>query len=421
MIKELFGHYSYELNADGYKDISELLILYGDNGSGKTTILKILFNLLSGEDEKGRKTVLANIRFKEVSVFFSDNISVHAIRKQASIGTFKLIIRSGDTHLHEYNLPVEHEGERYVIRGKHTQEYHKLLDFLKNRCSVFFLSDNRKLYSFEEDEKDHFLFYNNNNFEPIFYNQITKDKTEEQDLSQLITSVETWLSSHVLAGSQRGEEDTNDIYKEILKRIYISRKLSASDSYKNTILKKIKKLYFIVLDYSKYGLLSPFNYEEFENILNSVEGDKQSIACQVIEPYMNGLEARINALAYLYYLINSFINILNDFLSPNKMISYSIKSGFRIYYVSGEELKFNMLSSGEKQLLFLFCNVLMATEKASLFLIDEPELSLNIKWQRKLLASLLTLNKDQRIQFILASHSFEILAKHRENVIDLRG
>jgi len=65
-IEDLFGIYTYSIPMDSM-DISKLLILYGDNGAGKTTILQMIFNLLSSEKAKGYKTELANIKFKKIS------------------------------------------------------------------------------------------------------------------------------------------------------------------------------------------------------------------------------------------------------------------------------------------------------------------------------------------------------------------
>lgn len=52
-------------------------------------------------------------------------------------------------------------------------------------------------------------------------------------------------------------------------------------------------------------------------------------------------------------------------------------------------------------------------------MIDEPEISLNIKWQRRLVQSLLDIAKGANTQFIFASHSMELLAQHRERVVRL--
>ncbi|WP_146055604.1 AAA family ATPase, partial [Streptomyces malaysiensis] len=59
--------------------------------------------------------------------------------------------------------------------------------------------------------------------------------------------------------------------------------------------------------------------------------------------------------------------------------------------------------------------------RPTIFVIDEPEISLNVKWQRSLVDALLGCAKGSEIQLILASHSIELLTAHREQVVRLKG
>ena len=58
---------------------------------------------------------------------------------------------------------------------------------------------------------------------------------------------------------------------------------------------------------------------------------------------------------------------------------------------------------------------------ATIFLIDEPEISLNVKWQRVLVDTLLGLVRGTNVEFILATHSLELLASQREHVYRLES
>ena len=64
------------------------------------------------------------------------------------------------------------------------------------------------------------------------------------------------------------------------------------------------------------------------------------------------------------------------------------------------------LSSGEKHLLRILIDTVRIDESA--ILIDEPELSMHVDWQKTLVASMAQLNPNAQI--VLASHSPEVMA-----------
>jgi predicted ATP-dependent endonuclease of OLD family len=71
------------------------------------------------------------------------------------------------------------------------------------------------------------------------------------------------------------------------------------------------------------------------------------------------------------------------------------------------------LSSGEKHLLFIL--LLSIQAEVSSFLIDEPEISMHVDWQKELITSMQSLNP--RSQIIVATHSPDIMAKIDESKI----
>ncbi|WP_162885996.1 AAA family ATPase, partial [Pseudomonas syringae] len=75
------------------------------------------------------------------------------------------------------------------------------------------------------------------------------------------------------------------------------------------------------------------------------------------------------------------------------------------------------LSSGEKQLLILLAHARFGSTKRSAFIVDEPEISLHMRWQEMLVDALLRGGKSN--QFIFATHSPEIVGYHTDNVIRL--
>lgn len=75
-----------------------------------------------------------------------------------------------------------------------------------------------------------------------------------------------------------------------------------------------------------------------------------------------------------------------------------------IAFFQNEELLFpNKLSSGEKQILVILLTVLVRDNQHSVLFMDEPEASLHIEWQQRLIAMIRELNPNQQI--ILTTHS----------------
>ncbi len=100
--------------------------------------------------------------------------------------------------------------------------------------------------------------------------------------------------------------------------------------------------------------------------------------------------------------INKLLAIINGlFKETDKKIE--IDGNKFIIYSDGDVLPLVSLSSGEKQLLLILLMVFLTDEKDSVILIDEPENSLDISWQYKLINLLVDLNPNA--QFFITTHS----------------
>ena len=69
----------------------------------------------------------------------------------------------------------------------------------------------------------------------------------------------------------------------------------------------------------------------------------------------------------------------------------------------GEMLTPYMLSSGEKQMLIILLTVLVEDDQHYVLFMDEPEVSLHIEWQKRLIDLIIELNPN--VQIILTTHS----------------
>ena len=75
-----------------------------------------------------------------------------------------------------------------------------------------------------------------------------------------------------------------------------------------------------------------------------------------------------------------------------------------LYFDSyGETISCYKLSSGEKQMLIILLTVIVQAKRPFVLFMDEPEVSLHVEWQQRLLDLLIDLNPN--VQVILTTHS----------------
>ena len=100
--------------------------------------------------------------------------------------------------------------------------------------------------------------------------------------------------------------------------------------------------------------------------------------------------------------IEDFCSIINGLFQETK--KHIEIEGNKFNIVSdGQILPIDALSSGEKQILLIMLRVFLLDGKESYVLLDEPENSLDISWQYKLIDTLVKLNPNA--QFFITTHS----------------
>ena len=99
---------------------------------------------------------------------------------------------------------------------------------------------------------------------------------------------------------------------------------------------------------------------------------------------------------------NHFQDLVDDlFQATGKTIDRTSNEIF--FNHLGERLSPYLLSSGEKQRLIILLTVLVEDHQPYVLLMDEPEISLHIEWQQRLLELITDLNPNAQV--ILTTHS----------------
>ena len=124
---------------------------------------------------------------------------------------------------------------------------------------------------------------------------------------------------------------------------------------------------------------------------------------QLSEIIMRNGKVDMHDMQKIYAQNNLFIEIVNTAFKNTGKVVDTEKS--KLQFKIGDNILENnkRLSSGEKQFLIIMLTVLLQREEESILIMDEPEISMHLDWQRALLNSIKKLNPN--CQIILATHS----------------
>lgn len=151
---------------------------------------------------------------------------------------------------------------------------------------------------------------------------------------------------------------------------------------------------------------------------------QHDVVQRILSVYDNALQARLESQRSAFVRLETFQQSVNRFFS-NKELVLNPQSGARhpkrrpafIQLPGGRLRGFEILSSGERQVLSLLFAATHMTHTDGIVLIDEPELSLHIDWKRIILREMSKQAGDRQI--IACTHAPEVAADHRDQLIEL--
>ena len=104
-----------------------------------------------------------------------------------------------------------------------------------------------------------------------------------------------------------------------------------------------------------------------------------------------------------------FIKIVDRLFAETHKTLDTVEADFSFLDAEKNEISILALSSGEKQLLYILLTVFLQNHEPSILLLDEPEISMHIYWQRELISIIRELNPN--CQLIIATHSPTIISQ----------
>ncbi|HGM7839880.1 TPA: AAA family ATPase [Serratia marcescens] len=143
---------------------------------------------------------------------------------------------------------------------------------------------------------------------------------------------------------------------------------------------------------------------------------------KVLSLYVEDINNKLSIFDDMLKKIETFLGVVSPKLR-SKSFKVNRVDGFLIETTQGEPQKLEpaQLSSGEQHQIVLFYELIFKSNDKSFFLIDEPEISLHIDWQRQFLADVSKVARLGDHTFLVATHSPQIIGVRRDLAVALDG
>lgn len=363
-IKKLYGLYTYIL--DFCPEKHPYCFVTGPNAYGKTTLLRMI-SCLYRRDFAG----LSCIMFDEFCLAFDDGFQTVISQKRIysndsssdDVEPKKVVLTFSSNYKGGKEETFQWE------RGKDNEDRLNNLTAYLSSHPIYMITDSRLYDGVKND---------------------SVGRTLEENLRTFLQDLERELNASIQQGMM---EDYGTMTEEEYKQ-------------------QVSHLQPLIDSVLKYELLR-------KNPIPAYSVEKSSFCHSCIAAFSKAMSGDV--LVKIASL-DALCNIIGNYCFANKKLELSPYFGFR-FKAEDENatiLSFWQLSSGERHIMLMNCDILFDVQDDALVLIDEPELSFHLEWQGQFMTNLEELagvRKD--LQFIICTHAPEMFSYEWDTTVDL--
>ncbi|WP_415773184.1 AAA family ATPase [Pseudomonas sp. LB3P38] len=404
-VNGLYGLYNHKVLFDQPENIS---ILHGPNGVGKTAFLKCI-RYLFAKDFEG----LLDIPFESISLMLSsgDVFNIHRVLKEGEndIEARKLeiaLVRGSETYKRVY-VPRDHANMLPWSRASRISRQLSFDDAEPDAKTTIRRHAMMKIDSALDSVMVRFV-ETNRLFRPSRERSPSDKDIVILTVQECAKDLVSHIASAVRSYGARSQKLDQSFPRRFLSETTVQLGVDELKSRLAGLEKKLNGLRDInLLD---ADALYPFDLGS----LDSVEQSK----IDILSLYVRDSEKKLAGFDSIAARVTMLLESLKKKLR-NKKVLLSRERGLYVQLDSGDEIPLEALSSGEQHELVLMYELLFKVPAGALVLIDEPELSLHVSWQKAFLPELISIAAEVGFAAVIATHSPFIVGDRHDLMVAL--
>ncbi|CAN7535733.1 AAA family ATPase [Variovorax paradoxus] len=425
-----------------------LNIIYGKNGRGKTTMLHLLANAIELDFKR-----FSYLQFHKIRIENSIGDAVE-LTKESNNAIPKVSLNGALTSFSESNFQLsdaEASALRDALGGRPTYlpAFRSVLERARTDSPAYYRTTERRDAEFDEIvEREYAALRESTPRSAVNLAFENRSLQEEAAVTaQKSTLCRQWFGRFVPVIRYPSVADVEDALSDEWRVAHLEVTRREQRMFEEIFVKVFRSI---------AGIETPTHVVDNENLLASISNllhdqesqlanseskdiydsllsaarsiDSQSMALRgidnsLLDIYRQVLEKRNTERRLAFQRSRDFELSVNKFLDKKTLRigqqgvpRATRRSVVTVAAEGGHSYGLSALSSGERQILTMLYSASRTKFLSGIFLIDEPELSLHIDWQRIVLRELR--NQSINRQIIACTHSPEVGADHMEETQD---
>ena len=427
----LFGIYDHRIDLDLNDRVT---VLHGRNGVGKTTVLRMISAFLRGDI-----TYFSRIPFARFLLIFQDGSNLELIPDEPNIenDTGTIAVKRKGARKKSDKVKLRINAELLAARTDHLEPYSGIEnawidvrdgEVLTEMEVISRYGGRRNEYIHKKEIPWLSEFLSNTNSHLIEAQRLVRtpfDAASRDDIEPRYrrrTYRYPILTSSVVECSQDFRKRLDDAMAtygrqaQTLDQTFPQRLMTAPDETRiPDIQTRMEKLVEKTKNYRTIGILDETTAHPFDvgslGTLNETGVSTMALYVQDTEKKLEVLDDLANRTRHLLDSVNGKFR--------HKKLRLDREEGLVAQGKEDQNLPLHSLSSGEQHELVLHYELLFKTRPNTVVLIDEPEISLHVAWQKNFLPDLMEIIRISGFDAVIATHSPYIIGGRDDLMVGL--